>query len=116
MFSVIFEALPNKGKFDDYLHYAKILRPELEQIEGFVDNIRYKSLTREGWILSHSNWQDEKSLVRWRTHMLHHEVEQKGRDEILADYHLRTIKCHRGTSSRSRGAMRPKSVRERLSH
>jgi heme-degrading monooxygenase HmoA len=89
MFSVIFEALPNKGKFDDYLHYAKILRPELEQIEGFVDNIRYKSLTREGWILSHSNWQDEKSLVRWRTHMLHHEVEQKGRDEILADYHLR---------------------------
>ena len=32
---------------------------------------------------------DEKSLVRWRTHMRHHEVQQKGRDEILADYRLR---------------------------
>src|SRR5262249_16747798 len=89
MFSVIFEVLPNKENWDDYLDNAKMLPPELEQVEGFVDNIRYKSLTREGWILSLSNWRDEKSLVRWRTHMRHHEVQQKGRDEILADYHLR---------------------------
>jgi heme-degrading monooxygenase HmoA len=88
MFSVIFEVLP-KENWDDYLDNAKMLRPELEQVEGFVDNIRYKSLTREGWILSLSNWRDEKSLVRWRTRMRHHEVQQKGRDEILADYHLR---------------------------
>ena len=67
MFSVIFEVLPNKGNWDDYLDNAKMLRPELEQVEGFVDNIRYKSLTREDWILSLSNWRDEKSLVRWRT-------------------------------------------------
>src|SRR5262249_61366966 len=89
MFSVIFEALPNKQSWDDYLDSAKMLRPELEQEAGFVDNILYKSLTREGWILSLSNWRDEKSLVRWRTRRRHHEVEQKGRDEILADYHLR---------------------------
>ena len=89
MFSAIFEALPNKENWDDYLHNADMLRPELEQVEGFVDNIRYKSLTREGWILSLSNWRDEKSLVRWRIRMRHHEVQQKGRDEILADYHLR---------------------------
>ena len=89
MFSVIFEVLPNKENWDDYLDNAKMLRPELEQVEGFVDNIRYKSLTREGWILSLSNWRDEKSLVRWRTRRHHHEVQQKGRDEILADYHLR---------------------------
>ena len=49
----------------------------------------YKSLIREGCILSLSNWRDEKSLVRWRTRRRHHEVQQKGRDEILADYHLR---------------------------
>ena len=89
MFSVIFEVLPNKENWDDYLDNAKMLRSELEQEEGFVDNIRYKSLTREGWILSLSNWRDEKSLVRWRTRGRHHEVQQKGRDEILADYHLR---------------------------
>src|SRR5258705_1659636 len=89
MFSVIFELLPNKGNWDDYFDNAKMLRPELEQVEGFVDSIRYKSLTREGWILSLSNWRDEKSLVRWRTRRRHHEVQQKGRHEILADYHLR---------------------------
>jgi heme-degrading monooxygenase HmoA len=89
MFSVIFEVLPNQGKWHDYLDDAAMLRPELEKVEGFVDNVRYKSLTREGWILSLSNWRDEKSLVRWRTHRDHHDVQQRGRDEILADYHLR---------------------------
>ena len=66
-----------------------MLRPELEQIDGFVDNIRYKSLSREGWILSLSGWRDEKSVVRWRTTMRHHLVQEKGRSEILLDYHLR---------------------------
>ncbi len=89
MFSVIFEAQPNKANWNDYLDNAKMLRPELEKVVDFVDNIRYKSLTLDGWILSLSNWRDEKSLVRWRTQMRHHEVQQKGRDEILADYHLR---------------------------
>ncbi len=89
MFSVIFEVLPNKARWNDYLDTAKMLRPELEKVEGFVDNIRYRSLTRDGWILSLSNWRDEKSLVRWRTHARHHEAQQKGRDEIFADYHLR---------------------------
>jgi heme-degrading monooxygenase HmoA len=89
IFSVIFEVLPTKGHWDDYLANAKSLRPELEQVDGFVDNIRYKSLTREGWILSLSNWRDEKSLIRWRTHARHHEVQEKGRGFILADYHLR---------------------------
>ena len=46
---MIFEALPNKANWDYYLGNAKMLRPELEQVEGFVDNIRYVSLTR-GWL------------------------------------------------------------------
>lgn len=89
MFSVLFEVHPKPDQWDAYLGYAKMLRPELEQVDGFVDNIRYKSLTREGWILSLSNWRDEKSVVRWRTHMRHHEVQEKGRAEVMLDYHLR---------------------------
>jgi len=89
MFSVIFEVHPRPEQWDTYLGNAKMLRPELEAMEGFIDNIRYKSLTREGWILSLSNWRDEKSLVRWRTKMRHHQVQEKGRGEILMDYHLR---------------------------
>ena len=45
---------------------------------GSFDNTRYRSLTREGWILSLSGWRDEKAVVRWRTQMRHHEVQDKG--------------------------------------
>src|ERR1700734_1530289 len=89
MFAVIFEVHPRPDQWDAYLGYAKMLRPELEQIDGFVDNIRYCSLTREGWILSLSNWRDEKAVVRWRTKVSHHEIQEKGRTEVLLDYHLR---------------------------
>ena len=79
MFSVLFEVQPKPEKWDDYLANAKMLRPELEQIDGFVDNIRYRSMQRDGWILSLSSWRDEKALVRWRTTQNHHLVQQKGR-------------------------------------
>ena len=97
MFSVLFEVNPRSDQWDAYLHYAKMLRPELEQIPGFVDNIRYRSLTREGWILSLSNWDGEKAVVRWRTRSHHHEIQEKGRNEVFSDYHLRVGQVTRDT-------------------
>jgi heme-degrading monooxygenase HmoA/quinol monooxygenase YgiN len=97
MFSVIFEVHPKAERWDHYLGYARMLRPELERIDGFVDNIRYRSLTRPGWLLSLSNWRDEKALVRWRTHALHHGVQEKGRFEVFHDYHLRVGQITRDT-------------------
>ncbi|MES2206690.1 MAG: antibiotic biosynthesis monooxygenase [Pseudomonadota bacterium] len=89
MFSVLFEVHPKSDQWENYLGYAKMLRPELEQIEGFVDNIRYSSLTREGWLLSLSSWRDEKSLIRWRTQAKHQHVQAQGRSQVFLDYHLR---------------------------
>lgn len=89
MFSVIFEVHPKSEHWDTYLGIGKMLRPEIERIDGFIDNIRYRSLTREGWILSLSGWRDEKALVRWRTQSKHHAAQARGRREILSDYHLR---------------------------
>ena len=89
MFSVIFEVHPNDGRKDDYLELAKHLKPILETIDGFVDNERFESQLRPGWVLSHSTWRDEKSVVRWRTEGEHHAVQGKGRFEIFQDYHLR---------------------------
>jgi heme-degrading monooxygenase HmoA len=89
MFSVIFEVLPAQGRKDDYLELAKHLKPILESIDGFIDNERFESRRRAGWVLSHSTWRDEKSLVRWRTEGEHHVVQMKGRFEIFEDYHLR---------------------------
>jgi heme-degrading monooxygenase HmoA len=97
MFSVLFEVNPKADQWDAYLGYAKMLRPELEQIDGFVDNIRYHSLTRDGWILSLSGWDTEKALVRWRTRARHHEVQEKGRTQVLMDYHLRVGQLTRDT-------------------
>ena len=76
MFSVIFEVLPAEGKKDEYLALAKHLKPILESIDGFVDNERFESQLRPGWVLSHSTWRDEKSVVRWRTESEHHGVQE----------------------------------------
>jgi heme-degrading monooxygenase HmoA len=97
MFAVLFEVHPKAEKWDAYLGYAKLLRPELERIDGFVDNICYRSLTREGWLLSLSSWRDEKALVRWRTLAVHHEVQEKGRQQVFLDYHLRVGQLTRDT-------------------
>ncbi len=97
MFSVLFEVHPKGDQWDAYLGYAKMLKPELERIDGFVDNIRYRSLSRDGWILSLSSWRDEKALVRWRTRARHHEVQEKGRLEVFRDYRLRVGQLTRDT-------------------
>jgi heme-degrading monooxygenase HmoA len=89
MFAVLFEVQPKSEKWDEYLGIAKLLKPELEAIDGFLENIRYRSLTRPGWLLSLSIWRDEKALVRWRTQAVHHGAQERGRFEIFGDYHLR---------------------------
>lgn len=89
MFAVIFEVNPRPEAWDEYLGHAATLRPELVAIDGFIANERYSSLTRPGWLVSLSIWRDEKALIRWRTHALHHEIQGKGRSSVFADYHLR---------------------------
>ncbi len=89
MFSIVFEVHPRKEAFETYLGIAKNLKPVLESVDGFIDNERFESLQRPGWILSHSTWRDEKSVVRWRTVAKHHESQQRGRDEVFQDYRLR---------------------------
>jgi len=89
MFAVIFEVQPKPARWDEYLALAKRLKPEIEKIDGFLDNERFASKEREGRLLSLSIWRDEKAVIRWRTLAVHHEVQEKGRFDIFADYHLR---------------------------
>jgi heme-degrading monooxygenase HmoA len=89
MFAVIFEVQPKSDRWNEYLDLAKLLRPELEQIKGFIDNERFRSQRTEGRLLSLSTWADEKAVVRWRTHAMHHGVQEKGRFEVFEGYHLR---------------------------
>jgi heme-degrading monooxygenase HmoA len=89
MFAVIFEVSPRPEAWNDYLAHAAALRPELVAIDGFIANERYASLHRPGWLVSLSIWRDEKALIRWRTHALHHDIQAKGRTSVFSDYHLR---------------------------
>lgn len=89
MFVVLFEVQPRPEEWDRYLALAGALRPELTQICGFIDNERYTSERTNGRVLSISTWQDEKALIRWRTHARHHKVQEEGRFEVFQDYRLR---------------------------
>ncbi|HVU46242.1 MAG TPA: hypothetical protein VHD85_08960 [Terracidiphilus sp.] len=88
MFCGMLEVNPRSDQVDNYFGMAKMLRPELEKIDGFVDNDRYASLTRPGWLLSLSSWRDEKALVRWSVEAHHHKVMQAARDRVFADYRM----------------------------
>jgi heme-degrading monooxygenase HmoA len=89
MFTVVFEVHPAAGKKDEYLGLARHLKPILEAIDGFIDNERFESKRREGWVLSLSTWRDEKAVVRWRSQGEHHKIQEQGRNGIFSDYHLR---------------------------
>src|SRR5580704_9546047 len=89
MFAVIFEVKPKTERKDDYLALAKTLKPELEKVDGFIDNERFGSKRTKGLVLSLSTWRDEKAVIRWRTLGVHHKVQEKGRSEVFENYHLR---------------------------
>jgi heme-degrading monooxygenase HmoA len=89
MFAVIFEVVPKPERRDDYLALGKLLKPELEKIDGFIDNERFTSRRSKGRVLSLSTWRDEKAVIRWRTRGVHHQVQEKGRLEVFQDYRLR---------------------------
>ncbi|WP_214414025.1 antibiotic biosynthesis monooxygenase family protein [Sphaerisporangium fuscum] len=98
MFVVLFEVQPRADLWDAYLDVARLLRPELETIDGFVDNTRFASARTAGRLLSLSTWRDEKALVRWRTHAVHHvHGQQRGRSEIFTDYRIRVAEVTHDT-------------------
>lgn len=97
LFAVVFEVKPNARRGSDYLRIAKGLRPELLAMPGFLENERFRSRSRPGYLLSLSLWDDEKALVRWRTVEKHHQGQVEGRDGVLDDYHIRVGEATRAS-------------------
>ena len=89
MIAVIFEVQPRDGMLEPYLDLAAELRPELEQIDGFISVERFSSLTTPGKYLSLSIWRDEEALTTWRRQSHHRKAQTAGRTEMFADYRLR---------------------------
>jgi heme-degrading monooxygenase HmoA len=89
MIAVLFEVSPNDGKKSEYLEIAASLRPELEQIEGFLSIERFQSISDPTRILSLSFWRDEEAVRQWRNLKNHRQAQQNGREGIFRDYRLR---------------------------
>ena len=89
MYAVIFEVEPEPDRLQDYLDIAARLRPELEKMDGFISIERFKSLCKDGKILSLSFWRDEVAIARWRQQEQHHAAQRAGRDRIFRDYRIR---------------------------
>jgi len=89
MIAVIFEVWPDPDHRNDYFDLAAALKPQLEQIDGFISVERFESLTDKGKVLSLSFWRDEDAVARWRNLAEHRAAQAKGRGGIFADYRLR---------------------------
>lgn len=89
MIAVIFEVTPTKGRRDEYLEIASALRPQLEQIEGFISVERFESLSEPGKMLSLSFFTDEDAVEKWRAVESHRQAQSRGRAGVFEDYRLR---------------------------
>jgi heme-degrading monooxygenase HmoA len=89
MIAVIFEVIPHEGRRDAYLDTAARLRPQLNNIDGFISIERFESLTQPGKILSLSFFRDEAAVERWRRTEEHRAAQTAGRNGIFDDYRLR---------------------------
>ncbi len=103
MMTVIFEVAPLDGMADRYFEIAAELKPQLEQIDGFISVERFESLTNPGHYLSLSFWRDEEAVRAWRRHALHREGQREGRASVFDDYRIRVAEVVRDYGMRERG-------------
>jgi heme-degrading monooxygenase HmoA len=89
MIAVIFESEPRAGQQQAYLDAASSLRPQLNQMPGFISIERFESLTTPRRLLSLSFWQDEDSVKAWRNLEAHRVIQAMGRKHVFLDYRLR---------------------------
>lgn len=87
--AVIFEAVPDNGKKQEYLDMAAKLGAELEKIKGFISIERFQSIYNPEKILSLSFWENEKAVKQWRNLDAHRRAQAMGRESTFQDYHIR---------------------------
>ena len=89
MIAVIFEVEPTAEGVERYLEHAALLKPMLEQMDGFVSVERFRSLSNPDRLVSLSFWRDEESVRAWREDAEHRDSQRAGRAGIFRDYRLR---------------------------
>jgi heme-degrading monooxygenase HmoA len=99
MHAVVFQFRPRPDQHDAYFAIVARLRPELQRIDGFLDNERFTSAADPGWLLSLSLWRDEAAILRWRQHAGHRVAQERGKREVFAAYRLRVGEVVEGSAA-----------------
>ncbi len=88
MVVVVFEVTMKEGRTQEYFDIAARLKPELEQIDGFLSVERFESLATPGKYVSISFWRDEEAVKAWREHAEHRFAQEYGKHEVFADFRI----------------------------
>lgn len=104
MIAVLFEADAVPKHQARYLQLAGELRPELDNVKGFISIERYQSLSSEGKILSLSWWENEEAVLEWKKNMQHQAAQKEGQQTIFAQYRIRVVNVLREYSSENRSS------------
>lgn len=89
MIAVIFEVMPHPERKGEYLDMAALMRPLVDEIDGFISVERFQSLTNPDKLLSLSFFRDEAAIDDWRRLSKHRAAQSAGRAGMFTDYHLR---------------------------
>ena len=89
MFSVLFEVQPKPENGTSISTMRKCFGLNSSRSTGSSTIFATRACSAKAGYCRCQSWRDEKSVVRWRTAQNHHLVQQKGRNDILKDYHLR---------------------------
>jgi len=99
MHAVVFQFRPHDDQRDTYFAIVARLRPELQRINGFLDNERFASAADPGWLLSLSLWRDEAAILRWRQHAGHRVAQERGKREVFEAYRRRVGEVVEGSTA-----------------
>jgi heme-degrading monooxygenase HmoA len=102
MIAVLFEADAVPKHQARYLQLAGELRPELDNVKGFISIERFQSLSTQGKILSLSWWESEEAVLEWKKNMRHQAAQKEGQQTIFAHYRIRVANVLREYSSENR--------------
>ena len=95
MIAVMFEVELEEERGQRYFDLAAALRPELEQVDGFISVERFQSLVNEGKYLSLSFWRDRAAIEAWFRSPNHGAAQQEGRAGLFRDYRIRVAEVFR---------------------
>ena len=82
MIAVIFEVTLDDDRAPRYFDLAAALKPELEQVDGFISVERFQSLVNEGKYVSLSFWRDRAAVEAWYRMVNHKAAQEEGRAAI----------------------------------